>query len=71
MAAREFPEIWGKSMHAVRHLRIVTGTLSLVILVLGIAMVRLACPPQPKPLVATRSIATTPPQSGHLVGSGT
>ena len=38
-------------MHAVGHLRIVTGTLSLVILLLWMAMVRLACPPQPKLLV--------------------
>ena len=37
----------GKSMHAMRHLRIVTGTLSLVILVLRIAVVRLALPSRP------------------------
>ena len=51
MAAREFAEIWGEQMHAVRHLRIVTGALSLVVLVLAIALVRLAGTPQPKPLV--------------------
>ena len=33
MAAREFAEIWGEQMHAARHLRVVTGALSLVILV--------------------------------------
>ena len=51
MAAREFAEIWGEQMHAARHLRVVTGALSLVILILGIALVRLAWAPQPKPLV--------------------
>ena len=51
MAARKFAEIWGKSMHAVRHLRIVTGTLTLVIGILGIAVVRFACAPHAKPLV--------------------
>ena len=51
MAAREFAEIWGEQMHAARHLRVVTGTLSLVILVLAVALVRLAWAPQPKPLV--------------------
>ena len=42
MTAREFAEIWGQQMHAARHLRVVTGALSLVIL---------AWAPQPKPLV--------------------
>ena len=51
MAAREFAEIWGEQMHAARHLRAVTGVLALVVLVLGIAPVRLAWAPQPKPLV--------------------
>ena len=51
MAVREFAEIWGEQMHAARHLRVVTGVLSLVILIMGIALVRLAWAPQPKPLV--------------------
>ena len=51
MAAREFAEIWGEQMHAARHLRVVTGALSVVILVLAIALMRLAWAPQPKPLV--------------------
>ena len=51
MAVREFAEIWGEQMHAARHLRVVTGALSLVILVMGIALVRFAWAPQPKPLV--------------------
>ena len=45
MAAWEFAEIWGAQMHAMRHLRVVTGVLSLVILVLGIALARVAWAP--------------------------
>ena len=51
MAAREFAEIWGEQMHPARYLRVVTGALSLVILVLAVALVRLAWAPQPKPPV--------------------
>jgi len=51
MAAREFAEIWGEQMHAARHLRIVTGALSLVVVFLAVALVRLAGAPQPKPIV--------------------
>ncbi len=51
IAAREFAEIWGEQMHAARHLRLVTGALALVILVMAAALVRLAWAPQPKPLV--------------------
>ena len=51
MAAREFAEIWGEQMHAARHLRVVTGALALVVLVLAIVVVRLAWAPPPKPLV--------------------
>jgi type IV secretory pathway TrbF-like protein len=51
MAAREFAEIWGEQMHAARHLRIVTGALLLVVVVLAVALVRQAGAPQPKPIV--------------------
>ena len=51
MAGREFAEIWGEQMHAARHLRIVTGVLCLLVLVLAFALVRLAGAPQPKPLI--------------------
>ena len=51
MAAREFAAIWGEQMHAARHLRIVTGALLLVVVVLAVALVRLAGAPQPKPIV--------------------
>ena len=51
MASREFAEIWGEQMHAARHLRIVSGVLALVVVVLAVALVRLAGAPQPKPLV--------------------
>ena len=51
MAGREFAEIWGEQMHAARHLRIVSGVLALVLVILAIALVRLAGAPQPKPLV--------------------
>ena len=51
MAAREFTEIWGEQMHAARHLRVVTGALAVVVLVLAIALVRLAWAPQPRRLV--------------------
>ena len=51
MAGREFAEIWGEQMHAARHLRIVSGVLALVLVILAVALVRLAGAPQPKPLV--------------------
>ena len=51
MAAREFAQIWGEQMHAARHLRVVTGALSFVILLLAIVIVRLVWAPPPKPLV--------------------
>ena len=51
MAGREFAEIWGEQMHAARHLRIVSGVLALIVVVLSIALVRLAGAPQPKPIV--------------------
>ena len=51
MAGREFAEIWGEQMHAARHLRIITGALALLVLVLGVALVRLAWAPPPRPLV--------------------
>ena len=51
MAAREFTEIWGEQMHASRHLRIMTGVLCVVLVLLTVALVRLAWAPQPKPLV--------------------
>ena len=51
MAAREFAEIWGEQMHAARHLRVLTAVLGLVIVVLAVALVRLAWAPQPKPLM--------------------
>ena len=51
MAGREFAEIWGEQMHAARHLRIVTGVLALVIVILAVALMRLAWAPQPRPLV--------------------
>ena len=51
MAGREFAEIWGEQMHAARHLRVVTAVLALVLVILAVALVRLAWAPQPKPLV--------------------
>ena len=51
MAAREFAEIWGEQMHAARHLRVVTAVLAAAIVVLAVALARLAWAPQPKPLV--------------------
>ena len=51
MAGREFAEIWGEQMHAARHLRIVTGVLALVLVIMAVALMRLAWAPQPKPLV--------------------
>ena len=44
MAAREFTEIWGEQMHAARHLRMLTGTLAVVLVLLGVALVRVAWP---------------------------
>ena len=51
MAAREFAEIWGEQMHAARHLRVVVVALGGVVLILAVAVVRLAWAPQPKPLI--------------------
>ncbi len=51
MAGREFAEIWGEQMHAARHLRIVSGVLALIVVILAIALVRVAGAPQPKPIV--------------------
>ena len=51
MAAREFAEIWGEQMHAARHLRVVTGALAVVIVLLAVALVRVAWAPPPKPIV--------------------
>ena len=51
MAAREFTEIWGEQLHAARHLRVVTGLLAVVVLVLAVVVVRLAWAPPPRPLV--------------------
>jgi type IV secretory pathway TrbF-like protein len=51
MAAREFAEIWGEQMHAARHLRVVTGVLAAVILLLVVALLRASWAPPPKPLV--------------------
>ena len=51
MAAKEFAEIWGEQMHAARHLRILTGALTLVLLVLLVVLVRVSWAPPPKPIV--------------------
>ena len=51
MAAREFAEIWGEQLHASRHLRLLTGALALVVLLLGVTVIRLAWAPPPKPLI--------------------
>ena len=51
MPTKEFAEIWGEQMHAARHLRVVTGVLCLVVVILAIAVARLAWAPPPRPLV--------------------
>ena len=51
MAAREFAEIWGEHMHAARHLRILTGALALVVVLLLVVLVRVSWAPPPKPII--------------------
>ena len=51
MAAREFAEIWGEHMHAARHLRVLTGALALVLVLLVVALVRVAWAPPAKPII--------------------
>ena len=51
MAAREFVEIWGEHMHAARHLRMLTGALALVVVLLLVVLVRVSWAPPPKPIV--------------------
>ena len=51
MAAREFTEIWGEQLHAARHLRVITGVLAVGLVLLGVALVRVAWAPPPKPII--------------------
>ena len=44
-------EIWGEHMHAARHLRMLTGALALVVVLLLVVLVRVSWAPPPKPIV--------------------
>ena len=50
-AGREYAEIWGETVQSNRHLRLMTGVLGVIGLVLAILVLRLASIDPPKPIV--------------------